>query len=142
MNITGSAPRLVSDPQGQLIGWAARLAANLCPYSTPLMDMQIAVLIIAPAFTTAGIYGILTLVVPIVGRDKSLLRPRQDLIIFMLVDFFSGSLQAMGGGLAASAFGQNKDPEPGTYTMLAGIAAQLAGTAILSLFFEGCHYLG
>lgn len=94
------------------------------------------VAIVAPAFTTAGIYGILALVVPIVGRDKSPLSPRLYLIIFMLVDFFSGSLQAIGGGLAAAAFSENEDPEPGTYTMLAGIAWQLAGTVVFALLLE------
>lgn len=75
----------------------------------------------APAFTTAGIYGILCLVDPIVGRDKSSLSPRLYLIIFMIVDFFSGSLQAIGGGLAGAAFGNNTDPGPGTYIMVAGV---------------------
>ena len=148
---------------GEVIGWAARVAAYPCPYSTQLMEMQLAALIMgmlqcgldsyllldlrkdievltmpntAPAFTAAGIYGILTLVIPVVGRDKSLLSPRLYLIIFMIVDFFSGALQAIGGGLTGAAFGQGSDVRPGTYTMVAGVVWQLVSTCVFATLFE------
>ncbi|KAL5358773.1 hypothetical protein BJX96DRAFT_173753 [Aspergillus floccosus] len=84
--------------------------------------MQLAALImgkssIPPAFTTAGIYGVLSLMIPIIGQDKSPLRPNLYLIIFIAVDFFSLLLQAVGGGLVGAASGQNTSPWPGTYTM-------------------------
>ncbi|KAJ5574313.1 uncharacterized protein N7459_008740 [Penicillium hispanicum] len=121
---------------GELAGWIARLAAYPCPYSGRLMEMQLAALIMAPAFTTAGIYGILTLVIPIIGRDKSPLRPRLYLIIFMIVDFFSGSLQAIGGGLAASSMAEDADTRPGTYTMVAGVVWQLVSTCVFATLLE------
>ncbi|KAH2567324.1 hypothetical protein KXV70_005297 [Aspergillus fumigatus] len=110
---------------GELVGWLGRTVAYRCLYSVKLLEMQLAALIMAPAFTTAGIYGVLGLMIPIIGQDKSPLQPNLYLIIFMMVDFFSLLLQAVGGGLAGAAFSQNSSPWPGTYTMVAGIIWQL-----------------
>lgn len=140
---------------GEAIGWGARVAANPCPYSGQLMEMQLAALIMgmwsqqsldiflilrakqfkltyrssttAPAFTAAGIYGILTLVVPVIDREKSLLGPRLYLVIFMIVDFFSGSLQGIGGGT---------DTKPGTYTKVAGVIWQLLSTCVFAVLCQ------
>lgn len=90
----------------------------------------------APAFTAAGVYGILTLAVPVIGRDKSPLGPRLYLIIFMVVDFFSGSLQGIGGGMTAAAFGGGADTKPGTYTMVAGVIWQLVSTCVFGILCE------
>ncbi|KAH1656061.1 hypothetical protein KXX15_006023 [Aspergillus fumigatus] len=90
----------------------------------------------SPAFTTAGIYGVLGLMIPIIGQDKSPLQPNLYLIIFMMVDFFSLLLQAVGGGLAGAAFSQNSSPWPGTYTMVAGIIWQLVSTCVFATLVE------
>lgn len=81
-------------------------------------------------------YGILTLAVPIIGRDKSLLGPRLYLVIFMIVDFFSGSLQGIGGGMTAAAFGGGTDIKPGTYTMVAGVIWQLVSTRVFAVLCQ------
>ncbi|EED18599.1 conserved hypothetical protein [Talaromyces stipitatus ATCC 10500] len=52
------------------------------------------------SLTTAGIYGILGLMIPIIDQDKSRLSPKLYLVIFMTVEFFSLLLQAVGGGVA------------------------------------------
>lgn len=74
--------------------------------------------------------------ISIIGQDKSPLQPNLYLIIFMMVDFFSLLLQAVGGGLAGAAFSQNSSPWPGTYTMVAGIIWQLVSTCVFATLVE------
>ncbi|RHZ57057.1 hypothetical protein CDV55_103341 [Aspergillus turcosus] len=127
---------------GEFIGWLARTVAYRCPYSVKFLEMQLAALIMAPAFTTAGIYGVLSLMIPIIGYDKSPLRPNLYLVIFMTVDFFSLLLQAVGGGLAGAAFSKNTSPWPGTYIMVAGIIWQLVSTCVFATLLEYVIYRG
>ncbi|GIJ85948.1 hypothetical protein Asppvi_004819 [Aspergillus pseudoviridinutans] len=127
---------------GEFTGWLARTVAYRCPYSVKLLEMQLAALIMAPAFTTAGIYGVLSLMIPLIGEDKSPLRPKSYLLIFMTVDFFSLLLQAVGGGLAGAAFSQNTSPWPGTNTMVAGILWQLLSTCVFATLLEYVIYRG
>ncbi|GAQ09508.1 sphingoid long-chain base transporter RSB1 [Aspergillus lentulus] len=134
---------------GEFTGWLGRTVGYRCPYSVKLLEMQLAALIIAngddmvaPAFTTAGIYGVLSLLIPLIGHDKSPLRPKSYLIIFMTVDFLSLLLQAVGGGLAGAAFSQNTSPWPGTYTMVAGILWQLLSTCVFATLLEYVIYRG
>ncbi|PKX97538.1 putative RTA1 domain protein [Aspergillus novofumigatus IBT 16806] len=115
---------------GEFVGWLGRTVAYRCPYSVKLLEMQLAALIMA------GIYGVLSLMIPIIGQDKSPLRPNLYLIIFMTVDFFSLLLQAVGGGIAGAAFSQNTSPWPGTYTMVAGIIWQLVSTCVFATLLE------
>lgn len=85
-------------------------------------------------------YGTLGLMIPLIGPDKSLLRPKSYLLIFLKVDFFSLLLQAVGGGLAGAAFSDLADPWPGTYTMVSGILFQLASTCAFTTLFEYVVY--
>lgn len=101
--------------------------------------MVLCVLInIAPAFTTAGIYVILAGLIPILGQHTSPLglKPKLYLIIFMMVDFFSLLLQAVGGGMAGSAFSAKKDTKPATNIMVSGIVFQLASTCVFVTLYE------
>ncbi|KAH8693897.1 putative RTA1 domain protein [Talaromyces proteolyticus] len=127
---------------GEFGGWLARTVAYRCPYSIQMLEMQLALLTMAPAFTTAGIYGILGLMIPIIGQDKSPLSPKLYLTIFMTVDFFSLLLQAVGGGLAGAAFSKNMSPWPGTYTIVAGIIWQLASTCVFATLLEYVIFRG
>jgi hypothetical protein len=54
----------------------------------------------------------------------------------MTVDFFSGTLQAVGGGIAGAAFNQNTDVWPGTCTMAAGIVWQFVSTCVFATLLE------
>ncbi|BCS04534.1 RTA1 domain-containing protein [Aspergillus luchuensis] len=125
---------------GEFTGWLARTVAWRCPYSVRLLEMQLAALIMAPAFTTAGVYSVLGQIVSIIGQDKSPLTPKQYLVIFMTVDFWSLLLQAVGGGIAGAAFGAHTSYWPGTYTMVAGIIWQLVSTCVFTTLLEYVIY--
>ncbi|KAI4170957.1 MAG: hypothetical protein LQ343_004615 [Gyalolechia ehrenbergii] len=120
---------------GEVIGWIARAVATGCSYSVPLFQMQLASLIISPNFITAGIYIVLSRLLPLVGTDKSPIRPRTYLYIFIAVDIISLAIQAAGGGKAAIGFSKGTDTSTGTNIMVAGIIFQLVSIIIFELLF-------
>lgn len=144
---------------GEASGWVSRSVSHKCPYSVQAFEAQLASLImgmppevvspgykhilmhqIAPAITTAGIYSILAMMIPILGEHNSPLKPRLYLIIFLTVDFFSLLLQGIGGGLAGAAFSQKKDTSTATTIMVTGIIFQLASTVVFVTLLEFVLY--
>jgi len=133
------------------IGWCGRLASHWCAYGGTLFEMQISALIggklfrptsshlvlvsddvTAPAFTQAGIYIITYSFIALLGRSTSPLPlpPKVYLWTFLAIDVTCLVLQAVGGGLASSAFGRDADPKVGTNIMVGGIIAQLVFTIL------------
>ncbi|KAI4101561.1 MAG: hypothetical protein L6R37_004887 [Teloschistes peruensis] len=97
--------------------------------------MQLATLIISPTFITAGIYIVLARVIPYIGIDKSPLKPKFYLYIFIAVDIVSLGIQAAGGGKAAVAFAKGTDTKIGTDIMVAGIIFQMVSIIVFELLF-------
>lgn len=98
--------------------------------------MQMVTLTIAPAFTMGGIYFLLGQLVIIHGRQFSFLKPLWYAYIFIACDILSLFIQAAGGGVASAATLGNTSPDPGTNTMIAGIAFQAFAMSIyVSLWF-------
>jgi hypothetical protein len=90
----------------------------------------------APAWTTAGIYVILSRMIPILGKQSSPFPAKPCLFICLGIDIISLALQAAGGGLAGRAFSADVDTKPGTYTMVAGILFQLVATFLYTAFLS------
>ncbi|KAL8643994.1 MAG: hypothetical protein Q9226_007991 [Calogaya cf. arnoldii] len=120
---------------GEVIGWVARSVATGCSYSVPLFQMQLAALIISPNFITAGIYIVLSRLIPFVGTDKSPLKPKFYLYIFIAVDIVSLGVQAAGGGMAAIGFAKGTNTKTGTDIMVAGIIFQLVSIIVFEVLF-------
>lgn len=94
----------------------------------PAYETQIIVIILAPSFLAAGIN--LTLKHLVLAFDTSLsrLRPRQYTWIFIPIDFSCICLQAVGGGLAASAGGDTENMSllnAGNNIIVTGIVLQV-----------------
>lgn len=116
----------------EFAGYLTRtLAANGNQNTLLYFLCQFICLTIAPAFIMAGIYFLLAQLVAIYGRKYSLLPPMGYLYIFIVCDVISLVVQAAGGGLAGMAFSRGEDADPGTYTMVGGIAFQVL---LMSLF--------
>ncbi|WVW79820.1 hypothetical protein I302_101790 [Kwoniella bestiolae CBS 10118] len=114
----------------EVIGWAGRLwSAYAVLRVTPFL-MQIASLIIGPAFYSAWAYTILGYCITQLGHAYSLLRPRMYLAVFVTADVISLVIQAIGGGKAAVAAQEGTDTHAATKIMLAGILFQLGTMAI------------
>ncbi|CAG8156763.1 unnamed protein product [Penicillium olsonii] len=115
----------------ELIGWAGRTWSSKCVYNQNAFLMQISTLIIAPTFFTAGIYILLGRFISIFGRQSSVLSPKAYLWIFCTCDIISLVVQAVGGGLASSAFArEGGNTDPGSNTMVGGVIFQLASITV------------
>ncbi|CAL1195724.1 unnamed protein product [Candida parapsilosis] len=90
----------------------------------PYYLLQLIVLTIAPAFIMGGIYFLLGQLVIIHGRQFSVLKPLWYAYIFIACDITSLVIQAIGGGIASVRAENYENADPGTYTMIAGIAFQ------------------
>ena len=91
--------------------------------------------VVAPNFITAGIYVILSRIIPLVGTEKSPIRPRTYLYLFIAIDIVSLAIQAAGGGKAAAGFSKGTDTSVGTNIMVAGIIFQLVSIVVFEVLF-------
>jgi hypothetical protein len=116
----------------ELIGWIGRTVAHSCSYSDAVNTMQIASLIMGPAYTQSGVYIALWMIIRLLGREVSPVPPKLYLVVIFCVDCVCLSLQAIGGGMAGAAFDQGTSTAPGTTIMVVGIIAQLVSGMIFA----------
>lgn len=102
------------------------------PYDDIGFQLQICLLIISPAFISAGIYLTLKHFALTFGASWSRLRPAWYTYIFITGDVISLVLQGAGGGLAATADNGSSTQDLGTNLMIAGVVFQ-----VVILFFFG-----
>lgn len=116
-------------------GYIGRFLSSSDPYKLDYFLVQIVCLTIAPAFYMGGVYYLLAKFSMIFGGGVSRLKPMAYSYIFISCDLASIVLQAIGGGMAAMALNDDKDTDPGTHIMVAGLAVQVAA---MCLFFFFC----
>lgn len=112
-------------------GYVGRVMMHNNPYDDIGFQIQICLLIIAPAFLSAGIYLTLKHFTITFGESWSRLRPAWYTYIFITGDLVSLVLQGAGGGLAATADPGTSTQDLGTNLMIAGVIFQVV---ILSVF--------
>lgn len=98
---------------------------NSNPWSDNGFEIQIACLIIAPAFIAAGVYLTLKHITLELGVNISRIQPKLYTWIFCSADILSLVLQGAGGGLAASADHGSSMQKVGNDLMMAGIVWQV-----------------
>lgn len=106
------------------MGYGARIFANQNPFSDFSFITQLSCLTLAPAFFAAGIYFSLSKIIDTVGPSNSRIKPKFVPRIFITCDVISLVLQAAGGGISAYRASQELPPDPGNYTLIAGLAFQ------------------
>ncbi|PVI06280.1 sphingoid long-chain base transporter RSB1 [Periconia macrospinosa] len=106
-------------------GYIGRLMMHNNPYNDIGFQIQIVLLIFAPAFLAAGIYLTLKHLVIQFGEEWSRLRPRLYTYVFIACDVSSLLLQSAGGALAATADDDARIRDMGTDIMIAGIIWQV-----------------
>lgn len=87
----------------------------------------------APAWTQAGIYVTLWVIINYIGRERSPIPAKPYLISCICIDVVCLTLQATGGGRAGSAFSKGTDTQTGTTIMVVGIIFQL----VIAVLFSG-----
>jgi len=128
---------------GEMVGYIGRLIMHKNPWSKPGFETQICCLVLAPSFLAAGIYLTLKHMVLYCGPEYSRLKAKWYPRIFIGSDLASIVVQAIGGGVAASAdHGANKNLlNAGDALIIAGIALQIVtmlvcGTLVLDFFMR------
>jgi len=109
----------------EAIGYAGRLLLHDNPFSWKGFQIQICCLILGPAFNSAAIYLTLKHIVLTFGPEYGVVKPRFYTYIFIGGDVISLILQAIGGGMAATAGDDQKKQDLGTDIMIAGIVWQV-----------------
>jgi len=118
---------------GEAVGYVGRILMHDNPWSDAGFKTQICCLVLAPSFLAAGIYVTLKHIVRYCGTEHSKLKAWLYPWIFIGCDFGSIILQAIGGGIAASAGDNLEKPElldVGNGLIVAGISFQVATMAV------------
>ncbi|KAK2791441.1 hypothetical protein FQN52_004875 [Onygenales sp. PD_12] len=111
----------------EMVGYIGRIIMHKNPWNKGAFETQIVCLVLAPSFTAAGIYWSLKHIVLYLAPEKSRFQPRLYPWIFIGCDIGSLVLQAVGGGVAASAGRENLDMlNVGNRIIITGIAFQVA----------------
>ncbi|KAI1498702.1 rta1 domain protein [Biscogniauxia marginata] len=120
----------------EFAGYIARVQLSSNPWDSGAFQTQICAIILAPTLICISVYLTLKHAALSVAPRLSRLRPRLYPLVFVPTDVSCLVLQAIGGGLAASA--GNDDPAlllAGDRVIIAGIALQCA---VLALFGALC----
>jgi len=119
---------------GEMVGYIGRLIMHQNPWSTPGFEMQICCLVLAPSFLAAGIYLTLKHMVLYCGPEYSRLKAKWYPWIFIGSDLGSIIVQAIGGGVAASAKATNEALlKAGDALIIAGIALQVVTMSVCGI---------
>lgn len=130
---------------GEMVGYIGRLGMRKNPWAQPGFETQICCLVLAPSFLAAGIYLTLKHMVIYCGPEYSRLKAKWYPWIFIGSDLGSIIVQAIGGGVAASANHGNIYNKSllnaGDALIIAGIALQsvtmfVCGSLILDFFLR------
>ncbi|GAA5994160.1 RTA1 domain-containing protein [Rhodotorula paludigena] len=116
----------------EIIGWVGRLWSSINVYRLEAFLIQTICLGLAPVFFSAAIYALLGVIIASIGPQYSLLRPRTYLLVFCTADLVSIVVQAVGGGMSATALATDTSPRTGSNVMVAGIAFQLFAMLVFS----------
>ncbi|KAJ4366980.1 hypothetical protein N0V83_007510 [Neocucurbitaria cava] len=109
---------------GEIIGYIGRIMLNVNPFIMNNFLVNLIPLTIAPALLTAGIYLCVGRVIVAVGSENSRLKPKMYTYIFVGCDLLALVLQAIGGGMAATAK-DHKGSRQGVNIMIAGLISQV-----------------
>ncbi|KAK6005243.1 hypothetical protein QM012_008022 [Aureobasidium pullulans] len=113
----------------EVLGYAGRITLSGSPFNFDQFVLYLVCLTIGPAFLTASIYLCLGRIVIVYGKNISRFSPRFYTITFVICDFISLLLQAVGGALAATQ--DATDPSrTGVNVMIAGLAFQVVSLTI------------
>ncbi|KAJ5782796.1 RTA-like protein [Penicillium paradoxum] len=110
----------------EVIGYIARsLSAKKNPYNLIYFILNYFFIVVAPVFLAAGIYTVLSALIPRVGRKYSLLPPKVILGFFITSDVISTVVQIAGAVLIGVKSSRRQDPTTANNILLGGLAYQV-----------------
>ncbi|KAF1942037.1 RTA1-domain-containing protein [Clathrospora elynae] len=114
---------------GETVGYIGRVMLNLNPFIMNNFLVNLIPLTIAPALLTAGIYLCFGRVIVAIGAENSRIKHKLYAYIFVGCDLLALVLQAIGGGMAATAR-DRKGSRQGVNIMIAGLISQVITMAL------------
>ncbi|CAI7594117.1 unnamed protein product [Penicillium glandicola] len=110
----------------EVIGYIARsLSAKKDPYHLIYFILNYFFIVVAPVLLAAGIYTILSALIPRVGSQYSFLPPKVILAFFITSDVISTIVQIAGACLIGVTESRRQDPTTANNILLGGLAYQV-----------------
>lgn len=106
----------------ETIGYIGRLFLYRNPFNFLAFEVALCCITIAPAFNSAAIYLTLKHITICFGAEYALIRPAMYTYLFIGADILALALQAIGGGMAASARRHPTMAKLGNNLLIAGIS--------------------
>ncbi|KAH8815992.1 RTA1 like protein [Xylogone sp. PMI_703] len=125
---------MVTGMLSESLGYVARILLHFDPFNRAYFLWYLICLTIGPVFIAAAIYLCLGRIVVVYGEEISRIKPRSYTLFFMGCDVISLVVQAVGGGIAASAPITNQPMiDAGTHVLVAGLSFQVASLFAFSV---------
>ncbi|PYI18052.1 RTA1-domain-containing protein [Aspergillus japonicus CBS 114.51] len=122
----------------EIIGYIARaLSARQDPYNLIYFVLNYFFIVTAPVFLAAGIYTILSGLIPRLGRQYALLPPRVILWFFITSDVISTVVQIAGAVLVGVRESRQLDPSVANQILLGGLAYQVFAMTVFIVVAAG-----
>lgn len=110
----------------EIVGYIARsLSAKKDPYHLLYFILNYFFIVTAPVFLAAGIYTILSALIPRMGREHSFLPPKLVLWFFITSDVIATVIQITGAALIGVRESNREDPTDANNILLGGLAYQV-----------------
>lgn len=110
----------------EVVGYIARsLSAKKNPYNLLYFILNYFFIVTAPVFLAAGIYTILSALIPRLGRQYSFIPPKVVLWFFIASDVVATITQVAGAALIGVAQSNREDPTTANNILLGGLAYQV-----------------
>lgn len=129
----------------EIVGYIARtLSAKKDPYNLLYFILNYFLIVTAPVFLAAGIYTILSALIPRLGRQYSFLPPRAILWFFITSDVIATIAQVAGAALIGARESNREDPTDANNILLGGLAYQVFSLGVFvilsaSFLFRARH---
>lgn len=126
----------------EIVGYVARsLSAEKDPYHLLYFILNYFFIVTAPVFLAAGIYTILSALIPRLGPQYSFLPPKVILWFFIVSDVIATGVQITGAALIGVRQSNREDPTSANNILLGGLAYQVFSLGIFviltgSFFFR------
>ncbi|KAH8177161.1 RTA1 like protein [Sarocladium implicatum] len=115
----------------EIVGYIARsLSAKQDPYHLIYFILNYFFIVTAPVFLAAGIYTILSALIPRLGRKYSFLPPKVILWFFIASDVVATVTQVAGAALIGKKESNREDPTTANNILLGGLAYQVFSMGI------------
>ncbi|GKT99366.1 rta1 [Fusarium langsethiae] len=115
----------------EIVGYIARsLSAKKDPYHLLYFILNYFFIVTAPVFLAAGIYTILSALIPRLGRRYSLAPPKFILWFFITSDVIATVVQVTGAALIGVRQSNREDPTVANNILLGGLAYQVFSISV------------